>query len=269
MSPGRPRGVNSKDISKRNSALPFNRPPSPCAAYMSNGNQESTGESSLQIDLLAWYEVNKRNVFVGLGLIVVVIGATMVWKHVRETSVREASSALLVVARPGGDDSSRPDPAKLLQVAQQHAGAPAAVQAVLLAGRELFIAGKYAEARAQFEKATGERSILGAVATYGVAACVDAEKGGAEALAAYQAVAAHPAAGPLSGQARLAKARIHEALNQNSEALAIYDELGRDKDRDTAGDAFVRRASLLRAHPELDKSASLTNAVKVLPAAGR
>ena len=40
---------------------------------MSNGNQESTGESSLQIDLLAWYEVNKRNVFLGIGVIVVVL----------------------------------------------------------------------------------------------------------------------------------------------------------------------------------------------------
>ena len=253
----------------QNSALPFPAPPAPCAAYMSTEHQGIERESSLQIDLLAWYEVNKRNVFMGLGLIVVVIGVTMVWKHTRETAVREASSALLVVARPGGDEAARPDPAKLLQVAQQHSGAPAAVQAVLLAGRELFIAGKYSEARAQFEKATGERSILGAVATYGVAACVDAEKGGAEALTAYQAVATHPAAGPLAGQARLAKARIHEALNQNSEALAIYDELGRDKDRDVASDAFMRRATLLRAHPELDKSASLTNAVKVLPAAGR
>ena len=238
---------------------------------MNNAHLEPEKESSLQIDLLAWYEVNKSNVFAGIGLIVVVIGATMIYRHMQEARVRDASSALLAVVQPGRGEEAKLDVSKLSAVAQQPAGAPAAVHATLLAGRELFAAGKFAEARAQFEKATGERNVLGAIALYGVATCVDAEKGGAEAIAAYQSVISHPAGALVSGQARLGKARIHESLNQHREALALYDELGKDKDRDVAGNALRARASLVKAHPELDKpaappAASLTNALKVGPA---
>lgn len=238
---------------------------------MSNAHLEPEKESSMQIDLLAWYEVNKRNVFAGIGLMVVVIGATMIYRHMQESKVRDASSALLEVVQPGRSEEAKLDVSKLLAVAQQHSGAPAAVHATLLAGRELFVAGKFAEARAQFEKAAGERNVLGAIALYGVATCVDAEKGGAEALAAYQSVISHPAASLVAGQARIGKARVHESLNQHREALALYDELAKDKDRDVAGDALRQRAALLKAHPELDKpaapaAATLTNALKVGPA---
>ena len=238
---------------------------------MSSAHLEPEKESSMQIDLLAWYEVNKRNVFAGIGLMVVVIGATMVYRHMQESKVQDATTALLAVVQPGRGPESQPDVSKLLAVAQQHSGAPAAIHATLLAGRELFAAGKFAEARAQFDKATGERSVLGAIGLYGVAACIDAEKGGAEALAAYQSVISHPAATIVAGTARLGKARVHESLGQHREALALYDELGKDKDRDVAGDALRLRAALIKAHPELDKpavapSASVTNALKVGPA---
>ena len=231
---------------------------------------EPEKESSVQIDLLAWYEVNKRSVFGGIALMVVVIGGVIVQRHLRETKVRDATTALLAVVQPGRGEDARPDVARLLGVAQQHAGAPAAVHATLLAGRELFAAGKFAEARAQFDKASNERSVLGAIALYGVATCIDAEKGGAEALAAYQSVISHPAAALVAGSARLGKARVHESLNQHREALALYDELVKDKDREVAGDASRLRAALLKAHPELaptpvPAAASLTNALKVGP----
>ena len=247
--------------------MPFKSPPSPCAAYMSNENQESTQESSLQIDLLAWYEVNKRNVFVGFGLIVVAFGATLVFNHQREAKVINASRDLMLLLTPGKGDDQAPDPAKLIEVANKHSGAPAAAHASLLAGRELFTAGKYAEARAQFDKVASNDGVLGAIAAYGIAACIDAEKGGNEALTAYQSVITHPKGDLLAGRARLAKARIHESLKQNKEALALYDEIAKDsKDRQLASDAFVRRATLLRANPELNKAASLTNSVNVVPA---
>jgi len=45
------------------------------------------------------------------------------------------------------------------------------------------------------------------------------------------------------------------------------DEIAKDsKDRQLASDAFIRRATLLRANPELNKAASLTNSVNVVPA---
>ena len=223
-------------------------------------------ESSLQIDLLAWYEVNKRNVFIGLGLIVVSIGVTMVFNHRRETTVSDASRDLLLLLSPGKNSEQSPDATKFAEVAARHAGAPASVHATLLAGREFFNAGKYAEAKAQFDKAADTEGVLGAIALYGIAACVDAEKGGAEAITAYQAAITHPQGALVAGKARLAKARLHESLKQPKEALALYEELANDKDRELANSAFIRRATLIRAHPELNKPAATTNSINIIPA---
>lgn len=235
---------------------------------MSNEKQESHAESSLQLDLLAWYELNKRKVFAGIGLIVVAVGVTMVVNHTRETRMSDASRDLLLLLSPGSQEAKAPDAAKLLDVAQRHAGTPASTHATLLAGRELFAAGKYAEARAQFEKVIDPNTVLGAIALYGVAASIDAEKGGADAQAAYQKVIDHPQGAPFAGRARLAKARLHESASQFKEALAAYDELGRNNDRELANEAFIRRTALLRAHPELNLPATMTNTVNVLPGAG-
>ncbi|MFM8358587.1 MAG: hypothetical protein ACKOET_08505, partial [Verrucomicrobiota bacterium] len=65
---------------------------------------------------------------------------------------------------------------------------------------------------------------------------------------------------------RLAKARLHESLKQPQEALALYNEVGKSSQGTTANDAFIRRANLLRQHPELDKPAVTTNTVTVQPA---
>ena len=92
------------------------------------------------------------------------------------------------------------------------------------------------------------------------------EKGGTEAIAAYEKVIVHPAGSLVASRARLAKARLHESLKQPKEALALYDEITKGTDRELTTDAFVRRASLLRAHPELNQAASLTNSVNVRPA---
>jgi tetratricopeptide (TPR) repeat protein len=233
---------------------------------MSNENQESTRESSLQIDLLTWYELNKRNVFIGLGVIVVAVAVTMVYNHRRESTVSDASRDLLLLLAPGKNPDKSPDATKLLEIAGRHSGAPASVHATLLAARELFNAGKYSEARVQFDKAADAEGVLGAIALYGLASCVDAEKGGAEAITAYQGVIAHPQGAFIAGKARLAKARLHEGLKQPKEALALYEELARDKDRELANSAFIRRAALIRANPELNKPASMTNSISILPA---
>ncbi|KAB2661052.1 MAG: tetratricopeptide repeat protein [Verrucomicrobia bacterium] len=224
-------------------------------------------ESSLQLDLLAWYEVNKKAVFIGLGLIVVAVGVGIVWKHHTRAVAEEASSALLAVRIKAGETNTMSVDA-LLAVAQQHAGTPAAGQAQLLAGRELFNKGKYAEARAKFESVANDASDpLQAIGLYGLAACYDAENKLTDALKAYAGVVAAPSGAPFANQARLAKASLHEALKQPKEALALYDEIVASKSSALANDALQRKSTLLRAHPELDKPATLTNSVKVLPAA--
>ncbi len=223
-------------------------------------------ESSLQLDLMAWYEVNKKAVFAGLGLIVVVIAVAIVWKHRARAALEEASSAVLAVRVKAGETNAMSVDA-LLAAAQNHPGTQAAAQALVLAGRELFNQGKYADARAKFESvANNNSSPLQGIGLYGAAACYDAENKMKEALAAYDGVIAAPTGAAFANQARLAKARVHESMNQPKEAIALYDVVLATKTSSLANEALIRKANLLRVHPELDKPAILTNTLKVLPA---
>ena len=87
-----------------------------------------------------------------------------------------------------------------------------------------------------------------------------------EALSAYDGVIAAPTGAAYANQARLAKARIHESMNHPKEAIALYDVVLGTKTSALANEALIRKANLLRVHPELDKPAILTNTLKVLPA---
>ncbi|MFM7103208.1 MAG: tetratricopeptide repeat protein [Verrucomicrobiota bacterium] len=221
--------------------------------------------TSLDIDLLTWYEVNKKSLFLGLGVMVVVVAGVIIWRHRAEHQVVEASDALLQVTTLKTDNPLSVD--ALNSVASRYPGTPIGMQAQLLAARELFSNGKYAEARALFEKVADAPVMdLVVVGKLGRATCLDAENKTQEALAAYQAVIALPEADAVAARARLAKARLHESLKQPQEALALYNEVGKSSQGTTANDAFIRRANLLRQHPELDKPAVTTNTVTVQPA---
>ncbi len=229
-------------------------------------SSESQG-SSLQLDLLAWYEVNKRSVFIGLGLIILVVAGLIIRKNHKQSQLEESSQALLALETTAGETNRIPVE-KLVAVAQQHPGTPAAIQATLLAGRELFHQGKYADARARFDAVAAESGHdLQPIGLFGVAACLDAENKLTEALGAYQAIINLPAAASLANQARLAKARLHETLKQPQEAMALYDQIARSESPALANDAMIRKAALVRLHPELDKPAMSTNTIKILPPA--
>lgn len=221
--------------------------------------------TSLDIDLLTWYEVNKKSLFLGLGVIVVAVAGVIIWRHNAEHRVVEASDALLKITTLKTDDPLSVD--ALGSVAARYAGSPTGIQAQLLAAREHFSNGKYADARALFEKVADASAMdLVVIGKLGVAACLDAENKTQDALAAYQAVIALPEASAVAARARLAKARLHESLKQPKEALALYEEVGKGAQGTVANDAFIRRANLLRQHPELDKPAVATNTVNVQPA---
>jgi predicted negative regulator of RcsB-dependent stress response len=227
---------------------------------------EETPGSSLQLDLLAWFEMNKKAVIGGLGLIVVAVAGVIIWKGSRAAAIENASDALLV-AQITRTDKNAVGADKLDAIANAHAGTPTAAQAGLLAAKELFVAGKYVEARNHFERvADSGGADLQVVAQLGVAACFDAENNLPEALKAYEVVITLPANEAVLAQARLAKARVFEALNQPKEALALYNEVAKSGGSTLASDATIRRAQLLQKHPEFDLPASVTNTVNVLPA---
>lgn len=214
---------------------------------MSDVAQEQQGPG---FDLVTWFEVNKRPVVWGLGLIVVSIAGTIIFKSRREANLEASSGALLAVTT--ANKQSVPV-AELDKVIQAHPGTAAAAQAGLLAGKELFQQGKYAEARARFDGVTAGAASddVSAAAQFGLAACLDAEGKLAEAVTAYQRVADFPGGKHLSGLARLTIGRIQESQGKLKEALGSYDAILRTPVSAAAQEASQLRAALLRVHPEL------------------
>lgn len=219
---------------------------------MSDLVQEKEGPG---FDLVTWFEINKRAVVVGLGLTILVIAGTIVWKSQRQERLQASSSALLAVTT--ANKQSLPV-SELDKIIETHPQTAAAAQASLLAGKELFHQGKYAEARARFEAVTAGAASddVIAAAQYGLAACLDAEGKLAEAVIAYQRVTDFPGGKHLSGLARLTMARIHESQGKWKEALSLYDAILRTPISAAAQEASQLRATLLRLHPELTPSAT-------------
>ena len=218
---------------------------------------------SLPIDLLTWYEVNKKAVFIGLGAVVVAAAAVILWKGQQRSKLEVSSGALLATVAANKDGAPLAD---LQRVIQAHPGTPAATQAALLAGKSLFEEGKFAEARAQFESASNANTTddLAAAAQYGIAACLDAENKTAEALIAYQRVIDFPGAKHLAGLARITKGRVHESVGQFKEAFACYEAVIKTPASSSAAEASQLRTELVRQHPELEVKPVLPPAAPTL-----
>lgn len=214
---------------------------------MSDVVQEQQGPG---FDLVTWFEVNKRPVVWGLGLVVAAIAGTMIWRSQQQARLEASSGALLAVTTAHKQGIPV---AELDKVIQAHPGTAAAAQASLLAGKELFQQGKYADARARFEAAggAGASDEVSAAAQYGLAACLDAEGKLNEALERYQRVADFPGGKHLAGLARVTAARILESQGKHKEALAAYDAVLRSPMSASAQEASQLRTALLRQHPDL------------------
>jgi len=106
------------------------------------------------IDFLAWVEVNKTKLVIGIALAAVVISAWAIYQWRHNEAEAEASAALLKVERTGvrSDDAPEPDAQAFLQVATAHPGTRAGGRALLFAAAALFRENKYAEAKTQFEQ---------------------------------------------------------------------------------------------------------------------
>lgn len=229
---------------------------------------ERSSQSTLDLDLLTWFELNKKLVVTGLSLVVVAIGVGIVWKYQsRQSAIRASNSLILAKLQVGEDESLSLD--TLNELASKFGSHPSSDQARLLAARTLFTDGKFAEARARFEQVADSKvSDFAAIGMLGVAASFEAEKNTDAALQAYQRVLDFPGAGGLSFQAGIAKARLHESLGKPEDALLIYDKLSGDDFTVASSEIRMRRADLLRRFPELDRSNVMTNTVEVRPGEG-
>src|SRR2546430_11428638 len=179
-------------------------------------SSQATG-STRMIDFLAWVEVNKTRLVIGVAVVAVVIAACVIYQWRHNEAEAEASAALLKVERPGvrSDDAPEADAQAFLQVATAHPGTSAGGRALLFAAAALFRENKYAEAKTQFESFLRDdpEDPFTPIAAFGAAACLDALDKTNEALVAYQDVVNRFAGSVPAAQAKLGLARLYEAAN--------------------------------------------------------
>lgn len=206
--------------------------------------------------LWAWFETHKKQVLWGVVAVVAVgmgVGFFTWLQREKQTRANEALSRALNRDAGGAE---RPDaPEALLRVAAENPNTAAGGRALLLAAGDLFAAGKYPEARSQFEKYLREyrETPFASQALLGVAVCLDAQGKTNEAVAAYNDIVQHHSSENVALQARLALARLYEAQNKLEQARDLLLELARAQTPNSmiTREAVLRLEELFAQHPNL------------------
>jgi tetratricopeptide (TPR) repeat protein len=207
-------------------------------------------------EFLGWLEVNKKQVAIGAGAVVLIIGAivTVTWyKNQQEFRASEALSAVRVPYQPS-EAASAETLGKLQKVSAEYSGTAAALRAELIRAGLLFSNGKYAEAQAAFEKYVRDHAESRWVpeAVFGVAVCLDAQNKTSDAIAKYEDFARRFSTDPNTDQARLHLATLYEATGKFADAIKEYDKIVKAPNYSPSySEAQERQALLLRKHPEL------------------
>jgi TolA-binding protein len=198
------------------------------------------------IRLLNWLEANRQRVVTGAAAVAVVALAVSFyfWKH--NQGEQEASEALSAIVSP--------NPAAYLKLVEEHPHSAVAPRAVLLAAGDLFAAGQYTDAQAQFNRLLQEYadSPFRPQAYYGLAACTDAQGKTADAVQAYKDLLQRYPSDPLTPHVRSALARLYEAQGKPELAIPIYQQQAREEANSSFGlEANVRLQALLAQNPQL------------------
>lgn len=207
-------------------------------------------------EFLAWLEVNKKQVALGGGALLLagaVVGIVLWYQGHQEVVAAQALSNIHIPYSPGEPVS--PDTAdKLHQLARSYAGTAAARRAVLVRAGLLFTEGKYAEAQAAFEEFIRQYpdSPWLPEAVFGVAVCLDAQNKTNEAVLKYEEFARRFPSDSNVDQARLNLAALHEAAQKPADALREYDRIIKPGALGgAANEAQDRRRALLAKYPHL------------------
>lgn len=212
-------------------------------------------------DVLAWLEVNKKQVAIVAGVLVLIGFGISTIHYFKQQKEEKASGALLALKPTLTPQTNVPPPqaSALLKVAEEYPGTSAAERARILAATAFFTEGKYAESEKEFGQFVKDHpdSPWVAEAQYGVATSQEAQNKMGEAQTSYQTVATGYATSSLADDARLALARIYEEQKKPDQALRIYNELTTPRPGGQPGEmrnaaAFEKKEALLRAHPELN-----------------
>jgi TolA-binding protein len=218
--------------------------------------ESDAGQLPLSQKAWAWFIANKKPTFWGAGVILAagVIIAYVLYQQ-SEADIA-ASEALSNASMPQTSaDGSRADNAEAyLKVAASYPKSRAASRALLLAAGNLFVEGKYAEAKTQFERFKRDypNSQFIAEAMLGIAACLEAQNQTREAMAAYKDVIdRHPGDSNVP-HAKFALGGLYEAQNEPEKARGLFEDVERTDPSGSLGDeARMRMEDLKTKYPKL------------------
>ncbi len=220
---------------------------------------DNEGKQAVDIyRLVAWAHANRqRLIWISAAVLIIGggIGIYTYYKSNRETEANNALSSINGLSMAEGTTNAAAA-GPYVKVAADYAGTSAAARALLLAGGVLFDAGKYQDARQQFEQFLANYSDypLANQALMGVAKCYEAEGKLSEAATRYKDFVDHHPSDPALPDAKSALARVYLAQDKPELALQEYEDLLRNRNNDSwTAEAGIQREELLNKYPKLRK----------------
>ena len=220
----------------------------------------------------AWFEANKKQTLWGAGVLGAVCLVVAFILYNRSETQLAASEALSNVAvQQAGSGSQASIAEAYLKVAAAYPNSAAGARALLFAGSSLFVEGKYAEARTQFERFSREytSSPFRGEALLGIATCLNAEGKTSEAVTAYKDLVDRRLSEYALPQARFALGCLYEAQNKPELARSLFEEVERNNPYGSLGsEAGMRLEELKLKYPSLaiPVAPPPTNAMPLQPA---
>jgi predicted negative regulator of RcsB-dependent stress response len=217
----------------------------------------------------AWVEKNRKPLMwvgggvLGLGL---VIGFVVTMHNQKEANAGEALSKIEVAQFRTPLDAAAAE--GYLQVAAKYPRSAAGARALLLAAGNLFAAGNYEQARAQFDRFIRERRdprLMGE-AELGAAACLDALGKTNEAVTAYTALVDRRPGDHVLLSAKVALGRLLLAQGKPERAFTLLQDVERTSPYSILGSEAATLLDDLRTrYPNLAKPAVAAPAASTKP----
>ncbi len=212
--------------------------------------EQNIVEAPILFNAWAWAEKNKKQLIygaIGLAVAGLVIGYA-VWSRGEKEAAAGKELSQAIYGQMGRANNAETAEA-LLKVAANHAGTPAAAQALLLGANNLFTAAKYPEAQAAFERFQKEypQDSLVAQAVYGAGTTLAAQGKWDDATRVMkEAVDKYPNA-PIAKQAKFALGHAYEMQGKFDLALPLYEDVLRSGGNGLVVNEAAERAEVLRA----------------------
>jgi predicted negative regulator of RcsB-dependent stress response len=220
---------------------------------------KAVSESADLYNLVAWFEVNRKRV-ITIAVVVLAVAAAIglyYWHNAStETQANDALSSVRPPVMREGVLATAEDAQPYLKVAAEHPGTSAGGRALLIGGGIMFDAGKFDQAKAEFDKFLGQypESPLAIQALLGVAASLEAQNKIPEATARYEELLKRHSNESVAPQAKSALARLYVAQNKPEQAMHIYEELAKAGNNDSwSAEAGIQLEELLAKYPNLKK----------------